>query len=261
MAWSEGWANFFSGIVRGNPIYRDSFGVEGGTVQAHDLEENVPPGDRPGYWSEFSVHSILWDLVDGNPDAGDTIQLPFDTVWQAFRQLSDDAFVYAPSFLDRLTDLEPTRAFEIEQIVRSRSIDYLNLAEPSVSNPFPRIVAGASSVMGAVDSLSRGRANLAQSAHLYSFDVRGGAVSVRLDVTGLGSGGNPAANDLDLFLMDSDGRVLAQSDRGLNGQSELISTLLPAGRYVVEIRSFYTRGDTGELVFSSGTYRLRFRLP
>ena len=61
--------------------------------------------------------------------------------------------------------------------------------------------------------------------------------------------------------MDSAGRVLALSDRGLNGQSELISTFLPAGRYVIEIRSFYTSGETGEFVFNSGAYRLRIRLP
>ena len=260
VAWSEGWANFFSGLVRANPIYRDSFGLAGTAIQEHDLEENVPSGDQPGYWSEFSVHSVLWDLVDVREDDGDTTQLPFNTVWQAFRGLSDDTFVYLPSFLDRLTTLEPTVASEVEQIARSRSIDYLALAEPSVSNPFPRMIVGIDAVTGEVDSLSRERANLAQSAHLYSFDVEGGAVSVRLDVTGLGPARNPGANDLDLLLMDSAGRVLALSDRGLNGQSELISAFLPAGRYVIEIRSFYTSGETGEFVFNSGAYRLRIRL-
>ena len=101
--------------------------------------------------------------------------------------------------------------------------------------------------------------NLAQSAHQYAFDVTGGAVSLRLDITGVGPGGNPGANDLDLFLMDSEGRVLARSDQGLNGQSELISTFLPAGRYVVEVRSFYTHGETGTLIFNSGSYRLQFQ--
>ena len=238
VAWSEGWANFFSGLVRANPIYRDSFGLAGAAVQEHDLEENIPSGDQPGYWSEFSVHSVLWDLVDVREDGGDTTQLAFRTVWQAFRGLGEDTFVYLPSFLDRLTTLEPTFAFEVEQIARSRSIDYLALAEPSVSNPFPRRIVGTDTVTGEVDSLSRQRANLAQSAHLYSFNVEGGAVSVRLDVTGLGPARNPGANDLDLLLMDRAGRVLAVSDRGLNGQSELISTFLPAGRYVIEIRSF-----------------------
>ena len=50
-----------------------------------------------------------------------------------------------------------------------------------------------------------------------------------------------------------------RSDQGQNGQSERISTFLPAGRYVVEVRSFYTHGETGALIFNSGSYRLQFQ--
>jgi len=95
-----------------------------------------------------------------------------------------------------------------------------------------------------------------QSAHFLSFTTAGGATSIRLDITGPGPAGNSAANDLDLFLMDLNGRLIDRSDRGLNGQSELISVRLPAGTYVVEIRSFYTRAETNETVFNSGSYRL-----
>ena len=261
VAWSEGWANFFSALVRDSPIYRDSLGFGGESILEYDLEENVPIGDQPGYWSEFSVHSILWDLADSNPDPGDVSEIPFSLMWEAFLQLRDDTFVYVPSFLDRLTSLSPLEASGIEQIARMRSVEYVASALPSVLIPFPRLVSGTETVTGDVDSLSRARANLAQSAHHYLFDVSGGAVSIRLNVTGLGPGQNPNANDLDLFLMDSQGRVLARSDRGLDGQSELISTFLPAGRYVIEIRSFYTQGETGSLVFNSGSYDLQIRFP
>ena len=261
VAWSEGWANFFSAVVRNDPVYRDSLGQDGTTVLEYDIEVNSPAGDQPGYRSEFSVHSILWDLFDGTDDAGDVFQIPFTAIWSAFRSLALDNFVYLPTFLDRLGALHPGATSILDQIVRLRAVDFSSANDPSVSNPFPRILPGTVPVTGEVDSLSRERDNLAQSAHLYSFDVNGGAVSIRLDVTGLGPGQNPNANDLDLFLMDTAGRVIARSDRGLNGQSELISTFLPAGRYVVEIRSFYTRGETGESVFNSGAYRLIVRVP
>ena len=259
VAWSEGWANFFSGLVREDPIYRDSTGNDGEEILEFDLEQNVPVGDAPGYRSEFSVHSILWDLVDDLSDAGDNTRIDATTLWRAFTGLNNDLFVYLPAFLDRLVQLVPSESLGIEQIVRGRSIDYRASARPSISDPFPRLVSGAHAVTGEVDSLSRQRVNLAQSAHQYAFDVGGGAVSLRLDITGVGPGGNPGANDLDLFLMDSEGRVLARSDQGLNGQSELISTFLPAGRYVVEVRSFYTHGETGTLIFNSGSYRLQFQ--
>ena len=261
VAWSEGWANFFSGLVREDPIYRDSTGTDGQEILEFDLEQNVPVGDAPGYRSEFSVHSILWDLADDLSDAGDNTRIDAATLWRAFTGLNSDRFVYLPAFLDRLVELVPSESLGTEQIVRGRSIDYRASARPSIADPFPRLVPGDHAVTGEVDSLSRQRANLAQSAHQYAFDVAGGAVSLRLDITGVGPGGNPGANDLDLFLMDSEGRVLARSDQGLNGQSERISTFLPPGRYVVEVRSFYTHGETGTRIFNSGSYRLQFQLP
>ena len=261
VAWSEGWANFFSGLVREDPIYRDSTGTDGEEILEFDLEQNVPVVDAPGYWSEFSVHSILWDLADDLSDAGDNTRIDATTLWRAFTGLNNDRFVYLPAFLDRLVQLVPSESLGIEQIVRGRSIDYRAGAQPSIADPLPRLVSGADAVTGEVDSLSRQRANLAQSAHQYAFDVRGGAVSLRLDITGVGPGGNPGANDLDLFLMDSEGQVLVRSDQGLNGQSELISTFLPAGLYVAEVRSFYTHGETGALIFNSGSYHLQFQLP
>ena len=89
-----------------------------------------------------------------------------------------------------------------------------------------------------------------------TFTTGGGNASIRLDVTDPGPARNPNATDLDLFLLDVNGRVLDRSDRGLNGQSELISLPLPAGTYVVEVRSYYTKAETGVTVYNSGTYRL-----
>jgi hypothetical protein len=166
-----------------------------------------------------------------------------------------------PTYLDRLVARVPGDESMIEELARARTIDYEASHDPSVSNPFPRLVSAMTPVTGVVDSKSRNRTNLAQSAHLYAFDVTGGAVSIRLDITGAGPAGDPMANDLDLFLMDDSGRVIARSDRGLNGQSELISTFLPAGRYVVEVRSYYVRAETGTPVFNSGAYRTTFRVP
>ena len=76
-----------------------------------------------------------------------------------------------------------------------------------------------------------------------------------MDIVGLGPAGNLNANDLDMYLMDSTGRVLGRSNGGVSGQSELISARLQEGTYVVEIRSF-RKAETGAFVFNSGQYRL-----
>src|SRR5262249_51946071 len=51
VAWSEGFANFFSSAARNDAIYRDSYGPNGVNLLRYNLEDNVPAGDHPGYWS------------------------------------------------------------------------------------------------------------------------------------------------------------------------------------------------------------------
>lgn len=261
VAWSEGWANFFSSAVRNDAIWRDSYGPNGTNVLRYDLEDNIPPGDNPGYWSEASVDTLLWDLYDDHVDADgtDNVQYPFSQIWAAFTDLRNDYFVYLPYFLDHFLARNPSATEAVRDMVRSRSIDFQPNVRPSVTNPFPKPME-RNTVEGIVDSLSSRRTNLMASSHFHSFTSMGGAASIRMDIIGLGPGDDPNANDLDLFLMDANGHVLGRSDRGLNGQSELVSIRLPAttqaATYVVEIRSFYTKAETGGFVFNSGQYRL-----
>ena len=256
VAWSEGFANFFSSMVRNEAIYRDSRGPNGTRVFRYDLEDNIPPGDKPGYWSEASVHGLLWDLYDNNEDAADDVQFSVSLIWGAFADLKNDRYVYLPYFLDHFLDRNQAAADVLRIMVQHRSIDFQPNVRPSVTNPFPRIVNVGETISGTVDSLSSKRINLMQSAHFIAFTTAGGSVSIRLEIVGLGAGNNPNANDLDLFLTNANGRLLDRSDRGLNGQAELIPVRLPAGAYVIEIRSYYTKAETGGLVFNSGDYRL-----
>jgi hypothetical protein len=260
LAWSEGWANFFSGAARYDAIYRDSRGPNGASIMRIDLEENVPPLDQPGYWSEASVDTLLWDLFDDHADNGDTVQYPFASIWGAVTDLKNDHFVYLPEFLDHFVSREPSSADAVIAMAQPRHIDYVPNTQPSISNPFPKPMSTGEVDTGYVDSLTAKRTNLAQSSHFYSFSTTGDAVSIRLDITALGPGNNANANDLDLFLLDSNGKVVDQSDRGLNGQSELISRRVPAGFYVIEIRSYYTKAETNVTVFNSGAYRLSLLL-
>jgi hypothetical protein len=225
----------------------------------YDLEDNLPVGDTPGYWSEASIESLLWDLLDDHVDTEDTVQFSFAQIWAAFSDLRNDRFIYLPYFLERFLERNPTATDALRTMVQLRRIDFQPNVRPSVTSPFPRRVDVGETVTGSVDSLSARRNNLMESAHFWAFTTAGGNASIRLDIVGTGFAANPQANDLDLFLMDANGRVLYRSDRGLNGQSELISVGLPVGlpaTYIIEIRSYYTKAETGGTVFNSGDYRL-----
>jgi hypothetical protein len=254
VAWSEGWANFFSSVVRNDPVWRDESGPNGINVYRFDLSDKIPAGDNPGYWSEASVGTLLWELYQGSDLTGNS-QYPISLLWSAFTDLRNDHFIYVPYFLEHLVARNPAAADAVQAVAQLRSIDFLANVKPSITMPFPRPMSG-NTATGYVDSSVQRRTNLMQSAHYWSFTTTGGAASIRLDITGLGPAGNPGANDLDIFLMDTNGRLLEKSDRGLNAQSELISIRVPPGTYVVEIRSFYLKAETGNFVFNSGDYRL-----
>ena len=110
-----------------------------------------------------------------------------------------------------------------------------------------------------MDSFSptRDKEHQATSAHFFTFTTTTEQlVAIRLNITGLGPARNPAYNDLDLFLTDINGALVDRSDLGLNGQSELITRRLPAGTYVIEVRSYYTKAETNAKIYNSGDYSL-----
>jgi hypothetical protein len=261
LAWSEGWANFFSSAARNFPLYLDSYGPNGTYVLRYDLREDVPQGDNPGYWSEFSVHSILWDLFGDKSDDSDSIEQPFRDVWSAFTDLKQDHFVYFPYFLEHYVADNPALTTAVTALAQSRSIDFQPGMQPSVLPPFPQPIVVGQSVTGTVDSLSTQRKDLLHSSDFLSFQAPAGLVSVRMDNTGLGPGNNPNANDLDLYLYDLNGQLIGLSNRGLNGDGQLIEEAVPGGTYVVEVRSDYDYLDGGivKTMYNSGTYQVIVR--
>ena len=256
VAWSEGWANFFSAAARGDSVYRDSSGPSGSSVLRFDLEENYPPGSWTGYGSETSVQVLLWDFFDDKNELGDMAQFDFSEIWAAFTDLTGNHFVYMQNFLDRLVARNPAASDFLQRMAQSQAIDFQPGEIPSVTNPFPGAMAMNSSRTGEVDSFSTKRTNLAQSSHFFIFTTNGGPLSIQLSVAP-GTIGSPTSNDLDLYLYDVNGRPLLKSDYGRNGQGEWIPMMaMPPGSYVIEIRSYFNNAR-GNTIFNSGRYTLR----
>ncbi len=90
IAYSEGWATFFSSAVRNEANYIDTAGgIQGGTsIVAYSLEtvSNLD-GTGHGNFCEYQVAATLWDVLDTNQDGGDTVQEPFIEIFKASQTL------------------------------------------------------------------------------------------------------------------------------------------------------------------------------
>jgi len=92
LSWSEGWANFFSSAVRGQPFYVDtflnqnplSFNMENySSAQTASLKANAIYTT-----SEVAVAGTLWDVFDSTSESSDNLSLGFTLVWKTVLGMS-----------------------------------------------------------------------------------------------------------------------------------------------------------------------------
>ena len=83
VAFGEGMATVFGAIVLGDPVYRDSFGVNQGDESYFDLEDDEVLAE--GWYSEASMWELGWDLYDGTSDPGDNVALGFGPIWDVMK--------------------------------------------------------------------------------------------------------------------------------------------------------------------------------
>jgi len=84
LAWSEGWATFFAGVVRLDPADADARFEFLVPRRAPIRLENVPEDVCKGEANEWRVAAALWDLYDSHADGTDASSLPFARLWSAW---------------------------------------------------------------------------------------------------------------------------------------------------------------------------------
>lgn len=101
VAFGEGFGNAYAGMVLDDPEYRDSRdGIS--TDFTIDLESEFP--SPQGWYSEFSIGEILWDLYDPANDGSDQIQMGFAPIYAVLtgEQRTTPALTSIFSFSDAL---------------------------------------------------------------------------------------------------------------------------------------------------------------
>ena len=125
VAFSEGLANAFSGMVNDDPVYRDSSGLNQGDGFGFDVDDNNC-GNK-GWFSECSVHAIIYDLYDNASEPVDTLDFGFTPLFDVLinDQKNTNAMISIFSFIHQLKQKNPLEASGIDTLVSDQNIDVI----------------------------------------------------------------------------------------------------------------------------------------
>lgn len=123
LAFSEGWANAFAGISDNQPLYEDSMGAHQSQAYRFNLADT--PQANPGWFSERSIHSLIWHLWDSTGRSKDSLSQNFKALYDVFtsprfRQFEGVISIYP--FIALLQEQHPDAAPRLSQLMREQHI-------------------------------------------------------------------------------------------------------------------------------------------
>ena len=232
VAMGEGFGNALSGIVTDDSYYRDSSGNAQGSGFAINVETN--PSSSTGWFSEYSVQSILYDLYDSTNDGSDNLSLGFTPIYNALvgSQKTTDAHTSIFSIATYLKAVSPSNASAIDTLLASQNIiaaDEYGSTETNNGGDarnlpvYKTITIGGSSV------------ELCSFATNGSYNKLGNRQFIRFEITSAGSytftangqvgGDNPA-----IYVRKQGAYVFGSSTAG----NESTTQNLAVGKYILE---------------------------
>jgi hypothetical protein len=255
VAFGEGWGNAFGAMTLADPAYRDS-----GQGAAAEFGFNLESDDvlaSEGWYSEFSVGEILWDVFDSTADGFDSVALGFAPIYTVMTgpQVSTDAFTSIFSFADGLRAANSSAEPSINALLSNEEISttsdefgddetnnggvlgaeeiYTPVTLPTPNFPFcNRVDAGSSD------------ANKLGNRRFFRLDVGASGAIVTITVTGQAQPGGVQATDPDIYVFRQ-GSLVAFSNEV--GASETLSQQqLGAGTHLIEIYDFDIDGSTDD---------------
>lgn len=127
VAQSEGFGNAWSAIMTDDPFYIDTDGARQSGGFDFNIESDTIFGFR-GWFKEFSVQQIIYDLYDSNADGADSLALGLAPIWQTLvsQMPNTPALVTIFSFIDGIKQIVPSSASAIDDITDEHDIDPIN---------------------------------------------------------------------------------------------------------------------------------------
>jgi hypothetical protein len=249
VAFGEGWASALSAMIfHPNFNYIDTSSIsEATTGVVQNMEANLGvPDPTPGWFSEASINTILYDLFDPANESFDTVTFGLGTIFDIMTdpQRRTLAMTTIFSFVDALKDRHPSQQAAIDALMAPHSIamvqDEFGMGETnnagSANNlPVYRDIAinGPAVVVSFLGTDNN--ANHLGSNRYLKFTARVGG---NLTIT------SQATTDVDLFLFDRGTQVA--SALTLSG-NETINFIAAGHRtYILVVQGFWQN--------TSGTY-------
>ena len=264
LAFSEGFATFFSALVRGDPVFIDAAGVLGNAptgfvinVESRALSTPSLRGGARGLRSEQSVAEILWDLVDGaegrpNADAESVVLTAAQVLGAVTALKGTRAYVSLNDVLDNLVISGLISAASLNALLGAPENQNLRFP-PDAADVFPtRVVPTAVGVPDVVVTRGvRGPGTSTQDevSRFYVLDLAAaGTLTASLALGNGVDGRNASGTNVDLAVLtdanvnalDTGGAAIAPLDRTVELNPERIpaagaSPRLAAGRYILYV--------------------------
>ncbi len=119
LAWGEGFGYWFAGVVNDDTLMIDTFGPQQSQSGGFDIETVFR---NPGWFSESSVWTILWDLYD--PANDDVASVGLAPIWAILTGPLRDSSAMTTifTFITALKQANPGLVSQIDSVVGSQSI-------------------------------------------------------------------------------------------------------------------------------------------
>jgi hypothetical protein len=259
VAFGEGWGNAFSGMVLGNPIYRDSFD---GMLDEFGIDMETDDPLNEGWYSEASVGEILWDLFDPANEAGDTLALGFAPLYSVMTgpQTTTDALTSIYTFATALRAANPGSLTAIDDLIEAENIlgtddfgagESNDAGDPEILPVYQTIVLGTPITVCSRSPAGNNDTNKVGNRVFLRFDNNAQRL-VTIQATGVADGpGTTHATDPDIFVL-SEGALVTFGTSAppgppphtTPGQETIAQFQLPAGTFIIEVFDFELTGQT-----------------
>ena len=249
VAFSEGWGNAFSGMARGDPVYRDSFGTNQASGFGINVENSASLSNA-GWFNEGSIQSIFWDLFDSTPDGVDNVALGFGPIHTVMtgRVRTTSAFTSVYPLLAGLRAARPADSAAIDALVVGGSGQLIvagaddfgsgetNSGLDARNLPIYRsIVAGQTLEVCSSLPTASGVYNKLGNRRLLRIDLASAGTATLTANLGTNTGTSPSDPDLVLY---SAGAERTRAEGTANGAETLTQAGLAAGTYILEVYEF-----------------------